>query len=93
LERRIAIEFIVAAILVIVGLISICFVIFGVIHAFQDIALKGNSTPAVVAGSPNLGYGLLAMPAGLVEIGTGIGLAIGAFLELRSESVRHRVSR
>lgn len=93
MERRIAIEFLVAAILAIVGLLSICYVVFGFIHAFQDIALKGNSTPSVVAASPNLGFGLLAMPAGLVEIGAGIGLAIGAFLELRSESVHQRASR
>ncbi len=94
MERRIAIKLVVAAVLVVIGLSSIVYVVVSFMYAVQDVALKTSGASALVARSPDFGLRLelLAIPAGLVEIGIGIGLAIGALLELRAERTRRRGS-
>jgi biopolymer transport protein ExbB len=61
LERNLGIIGTIAVIAPFVGLTG---TVFGIIRAFQDIALKGNSTPAVVAAG--VGEALVTTAAGLV---------------------------
>jgi len=60
LERNLGIIGTIAVIAPFVGLLG---TVSGIIHAFQDIALKGNSTPAVVAAG--VGEALVTTMAGL----------------------------
>jgi biopolymer transport protein ExbB len=60
LERNLAIIGTIAVIAPFVGLFG---TVLGIIHAFDDIALKGNSTPAVVAAG--VGEALVTTAAGL----------------------------
>jgi len=60
LERYLAIIGTIAVIAPFVGLFG---TVLGIIHAFDDIALKGNSTPAVVAAG--VGEALITTAAGL----------------------------
>lgn len=60
LERNLGIIGTIAVIAPFVGLFG---TVLGIIHAFQDIALKGNSTPAVVAAG--VGEALVTTAAGL----------------------------
>jgi len=60
LERNLGIIGTIAVIAPFVGLLG---TVSGIIHAFQDIALKGNSTPAVVAAG--VGEALVTTAAGL----------------------------
>ncbi len=61
LERNLGIIGTIAVIAPFVGLFG---TVLGIIHAFQDIALKGNSTPAVVAAG--VGEALVTTAAGLL---------------------------
>jgi biopolymer transport protein ExbB len=61
LERNLGVIGTIAVIAPFVGLTG---TVFGIIRAFQDIALKGNSTPAVVAAG--VGEALVTTAAGLV---------------------------
>ncbi len=61
LERYLGIIGTIAVIAPFVGLFG---TVLGIIHAFQDIALKGNSTPAVVAAG--VGEALVTTAAGLL---------------------------
>ena len=61
LERNLGVIGTIAVIAPFVGLTG---TVFGIIKAFQDIALKGNSTPAVVAAG--VGEALVTTAAGLV---------------------------
>ncbi len=94
-KRRIAIEFAIAAVLVLVGFVVVLLpllnTIFGIVRAFHDVALLPSGTPAVVAAGPGLEQ-LVVVPLGLVAFGTGIGLASGAFLELRARRNRRRAA-
>src|SRR5471030_2212350 len=60
LERNLAVIGTIAVIAPFVGLFG---TVLGIIHAFDDIALKGNSTPAVVAAG--VGEALITTAAGL----------------------------
>ncbi len=60
LERNLGVIGTIAVIAPFVGLFG---TVLGIIHAFQDIALKGNSTPAVVAAG--VGEALVTTAAGL----------------------------
>ncbi|MDQ2857240.1 MAG: MotA/TolQ/ExbB proton channel family protein [Candidatus Eremiobacteraeota bacterium] len=60
LEKNLGIIGTIAVIAPFVGLLG---TVLGIIHAFQDIALKGNSTPAVVAAG--VGEALVTTAAGL----------------------------
>ncbi len=61
LERNLGVIGTIAVIAPFVGLFG---TVLGIIHAFQDIALKGNSTPAVVAAG--VGEALVTTAAGLL---------------------------
>ena len=61
LERNLGIIGTIAVIAPFVGLLG---TVLGIIHAFQDIALKGNSSPAVVAAG--VGEALVTTAAGLL---------------------------
>ena len=61
LEKNLGVIGTIAVIAPFVGLTG---TVFGIIRAFQDIALKGNSTPAVVAAG--VGEALVTTAAGLV---------------------------
>ncbi len=61
LERNLGIIGTIAVIAPFVGLFG---TVLGIIHAFDDIALKGNSTPAVVAAG--VGEALITTAAGLL---------------------------
>ena len=60
LERNLGVIGTIAVIAPFVGLFG---TVLGIIHAFQDIAIKGNSTPAVVAAG--VGEALVTTAAGL----------------------------
>lgn len=61
LERNLGVVGTIAVIAPFVGLFG---TVLGIIHAFQDIALRGNSTPAVVAAG--VGEALVTTAAGLL---------------------------